>query len=71
MPDDPEDPNVKHAQEQAELQLRLLMSKRIPDDEFTEMLNNEKWTEDKVALLKSRAAEWFKNGELEAEPFKN
>ena len=39
MPDEEEDPNAKAEREARELQLRLLVAKKVPDDEFNEMLN--------------------------------
>ena len=65
MPEEEEDPNAKAEREARELQLRLLVAKKVPDDEFNEMLNKEKWTEDKIAMLKSRAAECFKQNKLD------
>ena len=60
-----EDPNAKAEREAQELLLRLEIAKRVSDDEFTEMLNLEKWFEDKIAMLKARASQLFKRGLIE------
>ena len=43
----------------------MLVAKKVPDDEFNEMLTKEKWTEDKIAMPRSRAAECFKQNKLD------
>ena len=60
-----EDPNVKAAREKMALEMRLLTAKVTSQAEFDKMVADEWWTEDKVALLKSRATELFKRGFLE------
>jgi tetratricopeptide (TPR) repeat protein len=60
-----EDPNVKHEREQKQLLLRVEVAKRVSESEFAEMVTGERWFEDKVTLLKARAAELFKQGFLE------
>ncbi len=63
MPDE-EDPNEKAKREAQELKARIEVAKRCADAEFTTMLAAERWFEDKIALLKARAAQLFSHGFL-------
>ena len=63
--DDEENPAVKAEREKQALMLRIEVAKRVHTEEFEKMVKDEHYWEDKVALLKARAADNFKRGLLD------
>lgn len=65
--DTKEDPKVKAEREAQELLVRITIAKQPTTSEllFDKMVADEYWPEDKIALLKGRAGEFFKRGFLE------